>query len=305
MITHPATVLAFAAPAWWAAKHFRSPAVRSWQLSELPRQMAGVLHCRFDNSTNPNAPLTILLHGLIATGDIFGAHFDQLATTGPLLVPDLLGFGRSLDAKRCDFGPEAHLDALDEALDELGLGSRPIRIGAHSMGSAVGLRWLERRAGQVTSITCFGPPIYQTADAVNATIAESGLMARMFVANTTWAQAACNINCSHRSLAGLAAAVVSPDLPVPVARAASLHTWPAYRDAMEELVSNTRWAQLIGLAADLDIPVAALWGSGDTIGDQKYSSRLEHLESVFVPHAGHQLPLTHAPTCVQRLASAP
>ena len=135
------------------------------------------LQCRVGNVGDPNAPLTILLHGLIATGDIFGADFDQLATTGPLVVPDLLGFGQSLDETLSSFGPEAHLDALDKSLDDLDLTDRPIRIGAHSIGSAVALRWLERRPNQITSITCFGRPIYQNADAVDATIAELGLMA--------------------------------------------------------------------------------------------------------------------------------
>ena len=46
-------------------------------------------------------------------GDIFGAGFDRLAERHRVVVPDLLGFGRSLDEARTAFSVEAHLDALD------------------------------------------------------------------------------------------------------------------------------------------------------------------------------------------------
>lgn len=248
--------------------------------------------------------MTILLHGLVASGDIFGAQFDALSSEGPLVVPDLLGFGRSLDEERSTFTADDHLAALDEMLDQLCLADRPIRLGAHSMGSALAMQWLERRTDQVTSITCFGPPVYQDANGMNNTIIESGLMSRLFVANTSWAKAACRLNCSHRTLAGIAAAALTPSLPIPIARAASLHTWPAYRDAIEHVVSTTPWVKLIDIAQDLQIPMTAIWGSDDNVGDQKYASQIHHLQTITIPEAGHHLPLTHPAFCAKQISSA-
>lgn len=196
--------LSFAVPlgasaGMWGAKHRRSRAVKMWRPSTLPTRRAGPLHVR---TAGAGDTVTVLLHGLVATGDIFGAAFDQLADTTNLVVPDLLGFGRSIDETRNQFTPDDHLDALDHALDDLGLTDRPLKVGSHSMGSAIALRWIDRRRDQITSISCFGPPVYPHAAAVAATIASSGLMAQAFVANTGLAQLACRINCSHRRAAG-------------------------------------------------------------------------------------------------------
>jgi len=282
----------------WVAKHRQSAAVRTWRPSTIPSRRAGTLHVRTSGSGHT---VTVLLHGLAATGDIFGATFDQLAANTTLVVPDLLGFGRSIDGSRDQFTPEDHLDALDQALDDLGLTDRPLILGAHSMGSTIALRWLERRGDQIVSISCFGPPVYPDAIAVDGTIASMGPMARAFVANTKWAQLACRVNCSHRTAAGVTAAVVTPGLPWQIATAASLHTWPAYRDAMDFLIGDTDWKRTTDLAHELDVPVTFTWGSDDQIGDRGYAAELVGATVSEVPDAGHHLPLTHPGICVEQL----
>lgn len=91
----------------------------------------------------------------------FGAEFDPLANDGTLIVPDLLGFGRSLDESLRDFSAERHLDALDHLLDELGVGDRPVVVGAHSMGCALALRWAARRGGQIRRIVGWGAGVLE------------------------------------------------------------------------------------------------------------------------------------------------
>lgn len=283
----------------WVVKHWRSKAVQMWTASTLPARRAGPLHVRTDGTSDT---VTVLLHGLVATGDIFGATFDRLAERTTLVVPDLLGFGRSLDETREQFTAEDHLDALDDALEDLGLADRPLIVGAHSMGSALAVRWLERRQDQIKAIVCFGPPVYPDSDAVDETISSSGLMARAFVSNTKWAELACRVNCSHRTLAGMVAAMVTPELPKQIAKAASRHTWPAYRDAMDQLIAATDWVGLTDLASDLDVPVTMVWGSEDNIGDRFYASGLRGVKLLEIPDAGHHLPLTHGSFCVEQLS---
>ena len=102
----------------WLRRHRRSPAVRVWTPGSSRRIHAGPLAVRVLGDAEPT---TVLLHGLIGSGDVFGAGFDPLADHGGLVVPDLLGFGASMDLAREDFSLAAHLDALDAMASALGL----------------------------------------------------------------------------------------------------------------------------------------------------------------------------------------
>lgn len=287
---------------WWATRHLRSLAVRGWQPSRIPGESVGSLHVRHGGHADP---VVVLLHGLIATGDVFGAAFDSIADSSTLVVPDLLGFGRSLDESRGRFAPEDHLDALDEMLDALGIAGRPIIIGAHSMGGSVAVRWARRRGAQVQRVVCWGPPVYPDADAVDTALADSGVMTKLFVANTTWARIACEVNCAYRTPAGLAAAALSPSLPRPIARAASLHTWPAYRDAMDHLVAGTDWGHCLHTIDAAGTTVELTWGSNDRIGDRDHARTLRPASVEIVEGAGHHLPLTHGDRCRSQLFTDP
>lgn len=284
----------------WTLRHRRSIAVQAWTPSHLDAVHAGPLHVRTGGSTGP---VVVLLHGLIATGDIFGAPFDSITESSTLVVPDLLGFGRSLDEQRSSFTADEHLDALDAMLDDLGLTHRPLLIGAHSMGVALAVRWAARHGARCEAVVGFGAPVYPNTAAVHDTIAETGLMARAFVANTRWAQAACRLNCRHRKVAGLIAAASAPELPTCIARAASLHTWPAYRDAIDDVISATRWPKVLTeLVAD-GTSVELVWGTDDRIGDRSFAATLPGTSVAEIDNADHHLPLTHPTRCVDRLAS--
>lgn len=284
--------------AGWGLRHHRSPAVRKWQRSELGTRRAGPLHVRTGGSSSP---VVVLLHGLVATGYIFGATYDSLAQSSTLVVPDLLGFGRSLDEQRHSFTTGDHLDALDAALDDLDLADRPLLIGAHSMGVALAVRWAARHPDRCRAVVGFGAPVYPDASAVQDTIAAAGPMARAFVANTRWAEAACHFNCRHRTLAGFIAAAVTPELPTPISRAASLHTWPAYCDAIDDVVSATDWPRVLADLETSGTTVDLVWGADDRIGDCDFARGLPAVSVEVVIGADHQLPLSHPNSCVERL----
>ena len=289
---------AAASATWWQITHRSSPAVRGWRPSGLPDRRVGPLHVRAGGDAGP---LVVLLHGFLATGDVFGAAFDPLARTATVVVPDLLGFGRSLDETRSRFSPDDHLDALDDLIEDMDLGRQSIHIGAHSMGAAVAMRWAQRRGAQVQRIVCWGPPVYSDVGAVDRALADSGLITRLFVADTWWARAACRVNCRHRRLAGILATMLTPSLPVAVSRAASLHTWPAYRDAMDHLIADTDWDHLVGAVSRAGTSVRLVWGSADRIGDPDYARSLSGASVEIVRDAGHRLPMTHGHRCVSHL----
>ena len=146
--------------------------------------------------------------------------------------------------------------------------------------------------------------MHPDADAVGTALADSGLMTKLFVANTTWARMACEINCAYRTPAGLAAAALTPSLPLPIARAASLHTWPAYRDAMEHLVARTDWSHSLRAVGAGGTTVELTWGSHDRVGDRDHASTLPAASVRIIAGAGHHLPLTHPEICRTQLGES-
>lgn len=291
-----------AGAALWTTRHATAPAVRAWAPPVLPGRRWGRLYAR-SGGDGPSG--VVLLHGLVATGDVFGAAFDQLATDRRLVVPDLLGFGRSLDETRDSFGVGDHLDALDELADQTGLFEADrLIIGAHSMGASLALRWAGRHGERVDRVVCWGAPIYTSAEMARARISGS-VMARLFVLDTGSAQRACALSCAHRRAAGWVAAGLAPRHPVPVARSAALHSWPAYRDAMNQLVIGTDWADLLDELASSTAVVFAR-GSGDLVGDpaavQALAMVRDNTEIVTIPGAGHDLPMSRPDMCVDQLS---
>jgi pimeloyl-ACP methyl ester carboxylesterase len=277
----------------WTTAHLLSPAVRRWRPSTIPGRRYGPLFARAAGGAG--TPI-VLLHGLVSTGQVFGADFDALATRGPLIVPDLLGFGGSLDESRVDFGPETHLDALDELLVTLGVSDRPVIIGAHSMGAGLAVRWAARHPDRLGRLVCWGAPIYRSEADARATISAAGLMARLFVLDTEWAHRACALSCRHRAAAGWATAMCEPELPVPISRTMPLHTWPAYREAIAGLVMATEWSQLLPAIAQQS-ELSLVWGTEDRIGDRDFAADLTPDSVGLEPGADHHLPLSHGARC--------
>lgn len=88
-----AAILGLAAGSWWW-RHARSPMVQAWRPSVHRIQDHPPLAARTFGSGRDTI---LLLHGLGATGDYWGAAYDALGENHRVLIPDLLGFGRSLD----------------------------------------------------------------------------------------------------------------------------------------------------------------------------------------------------------------
>ena len=290
------------APMMWALTHARSPAVRDWAESPIPVRRCGALHARV-GGRGPEA--VILLHGLVSTGAVFGAGYDRLAATRRLVVPDLLGFGRSMDAQRSSFPLEVHLDALDDLAERCGLfESTRWTIGAHSMGSTLALHWAVRHPDRIGRVVCWGAPMRSGASTDRDTPATS-IPTWLLGPDTRLAERFCAISCRHRTAAGWLSAVGHPRLPVDVARAASLHTWPAYRDALRHLVIDPPWDQLIASCADAGISTQLVWGDRDHIADLSYPTRMatrsRRITVVSIPGGDHHLPLTHAEICMSQL----
>ena len=133
-------------------------------------------------------------------------------------------------------------------------------------------------------------------------------MARLFALDTGWAERACAISCRHRTAAGWLTAALEPTLPVPIARAVSLHTWPAYRDAMRHLVIETDWHDHLARLDANETSVELVWGTKDKVGDREFGRSLASTASgttvTLIANANHHLPMTHPGICLNQLTRA-
>ena len=283
--------IAVVAIAAWQAAHRSSPLVRRWHRSSFPRHTAGPLSVLDSGPTErPDEEAVVLLHGLGATGDYFGAFYDGLSRRRRVVIVDLLGFGHSLDEQRTEFGIDDHVEALDEALNALGLTRSRVTLAAHSMSSAIALVWADRNRDRTSHVYLWGPPIYAGEAAAQSVAGEYGFMGRLFVLDTKWAERACRINCWNRDLSGQMMALAAPRWPTEISSDASQHTWAAYHLSLRNLILDFNWTRVLPAG----VPVTVFHGADDPIGDQTHMTKLiGKAKIVNVPGADHHVALQH------------
>lgn len=246
-------------------------------------------------------PPIVLLHGLVASGIYWGGAYDCLADHHRLVVPDLLGFGRS-PRPASGYGPDDHADALGTCLDDLGV-AEPVVIGAHSLGGLVALRLAASRPERVAAIAAFGPPIYADPGAARAHVTATSPMGRLFVLPGRSAEWACRWVCDHRALAARIAALTHPRLPHEIAADSVQHTWASYSQTLEHVIvaaEATTWLDRIGC------PVHLVAGDHDPVADHGHLRRLAGTHdnvTLIEPSGRHQLPLTHPAECTRLIVA--
>lgn len=290
--------------AWFVAYRV-SPVVRAWRPGAGSRRQAGPLTVR---TTGAGERVIVLLHGLPASGDTFGAGFDALVQHGQLVIPDLLGFGRSQDAERTDFSLHEQLDALDAMLDALGLGSRRLVVAGHSMGGLLAWQWAARRADQVDAVVTWCTPLFaDRADAARRLNRKAPGLAWLGLPGPI-SRTICQQLCTRRPrLTQWLYALLYPRVPVVLSRQLTDHTWSSYAPAMSEIVldqHSTRTA--LRRLEDAGVPVVHAVGARDVLAPpdavQVLGQDVTALTVRTHPAGNHLLPLADPQWCVQVLA---
>ncbi len=285
------------AGAWWV-RHLSARAVRTWRPGRGRFVRAGRLVTRVAGS---GEPVFLLLHGLVASGETFGSAYDSLADAGTLVVPDLLGFSRSMDRGRGDFALDDHLDALDEMLATLGFSDARFIVGGHSFGGLLALHWAARHAWRVDRVVTWGAPLFRDEKEGRERLSEMGMLERLFAQDSKLARQSCEVMCAFRQTAGWLAIALSPDLPAAVSRRAVLHTWPAYRGAVEIFFDN--WRNALARLAEGQVPILLVAGTEDEsqVPDLREQLARDYstIETRTIPDAAHIITLTHAASCAK------
>ncbi len=287
----------------WVWRHQHSPAVAAWVSSRGSHQMAGALSVRTLGSADP---VVLLLHGMAAAGNSFGASYDAVAEIATVVVPDLLGFGGSMHTT----GPTdafAHIAALDAALAALGLEHRPTIVAGHSMGGALALRWAAAHTDRVRAVVTFGAPLYRNQAEADRRIAGMGRMEGLLAGDGPLPRAVCGWMCRHRTAASWLAVAYRPDLPVAVARSGVKHTWSTYTGSMNGLVRDTSWPIALELLDRAGVPVILSVGDADPVPVPGQAAELArtrfNVTHLRHRYADHSLPLTDPRWCTRLLTA--
>ena len=252
---------ALAVPGWWWLRHQRAAAVRVWAPGGGDVLRAGPLRVRVFGA---GETVILLLHGIIASGDSFGATYDDLGRSARVVVPDLLGFGGSMDtAGPCDVA--GHVAALDAALSALDLDQQPTTVVGHSMGGVLAIRWAATHPGRTRAVLTFGAPLYRTRAEADQRMGALGPMAALLAGTGRAAEAVCAWTCRHRSIASWLAVGSAPDVPVSIARGGVNHTWASYSVSLDSLVRDGGWAPALETLDERGIRVVIAEGARDPV----------------------------------------
>lgn len=302
---YQASVVGGLGAAAWIARHVTAPAVRGWSPGSGVRERLGRLQCRTHGEGSEGV---VLLHGLVSSGDQFGAQYDSVAQRARVLVPDLLGFGGSCDPASDSFTLDDHLQALEDAIEAAGLHRARLTFAGHSFGAILALHLAERRSSQADRVVMWSPPIASDPARAKAAIRRMGLFERLFALEGPLSRTACQWMCRHRRAAALLALIMNPTVPAELSLGSVRHTWPAYRDSMNSIVLDQRWEVAMRHLCDAQIPVVVAAGDHDDVSDDGFNRTLGRRHSNVTvrtppPGAGHLLPITHADWCVAQLYS--
>lgn len=284
----------------WGLWHARSSSVRRWQAGTGRSLRAGPLQVRVFGS---GPSVVVLLHGMAAAGNCFGAAFDRLGRSARVVVPDLLGFGGSMVAPGPVTGDD-HLAALDAMLRALA--GEPLVVAGHSMGGAVALRFAARHPGRVRAVVTLCAALYRDAAEADRRIAMMGPAEAVLAGDGPLPRKLCEWMCRYRTAAGWVAVAARPDLPVPVARAAVKHTWDSYRGAVDGLLRTPEWEPALHRLAAAGVPIILAEGRRDPVPvpgrAAEFAATTPSVRHLTHPDAAHLLPLSEGEWCATLIA---
>ncbi len=153
------------------------------------------------------------------------------------------------------------------------------------------------------AVVTWGAPLFRDEQEGRERLGEMGLLEKLFAQDSPLARKSCEWMCAHREASRLLAIVLLPDLPVAVSKRVVLHTWPAYRGAIEVFFAD--WRDAFGRLAKEKVPIKLVAGANDDSQvpglNERLARQYSNITARTVPDAAHIIALTHGIECVQDL----
>lgn len=252
-------------------------------------------------------PLVVLLHGLAGSGEEYGARWDALGDRARVVVPDLLGFGRSHAVPIEDYGVPDQLDSLDALLAGLETDAAPLIVG-HSMGAVLGLAWAARRGPTgARGVVAMAAPLYTDAAEADRTLADSDPVNKLMTAPGAWPARLCGALCGGPWWGKALYVAANPWYPPALAVEGVWHTFASYRRSLDLVLRTPVWRPALQRCLDEGVPVLLAGGATDRIvvsgRDVALAAQHPELRLERHPSAGHDLPISEPDWCVQLVES--
>jgi pimeloyl-ACP methyl ester carboxylesterase len=238
----------------------------------------------------------VLLHPLTGTFDYFGSAFDELGDPGPLVVPDLLGFGLSPHPDH-GYGPDEQVAALIISLDNLDLREPALWVG-HGVGAVLALRAAATHPERVRAVVAISPLLYRDPARARRHLRRLSPLELGGPFDRRLASAIYGGPGDRPRLAGRVARVWRVDLPGGGASLArpSLATYKETLDNCVLRADGWRWFEQITAPVHMVLPAK------DPVPDasllSELASRYPNVSLSILPFGDHRLPLTHPDGCL-------
>ncbi len=239
----------------------------------------------------------VLLHPLSGSAEYFGSAFDELGQPGPLVVPDLLGYGHSPRPEH-GYGPDQQVAAVVASLDHLGI-TRPALWVGHGLGAVLALRASATHPERVRAVVAISPLLYRDTVAARRHLRRLTPLELGGPLDRNLARAIYGGPGSPPRFAGQVARLWRMDLPGSAPSAPLAPPAAVYRETLDNCVFRAdgwRWFDQIS------VPVHMVLPAQDRVPDPELLSGLaEKYSNVtlsVLPFGDHRLPLTHPDGCL-------
>ena len=237
-------------------------------------------------------PLLLLIHGLAGGVSSWAKVAEILAAHHRVLIPDLLGFGRS-PWPDVQYTIDDHLAALERLLEDRDLGSEVLDIAGHSMGAVLAAEFAARHPGQVGQVTLVSLPYFHSAAEIHERAARMGPLARLTVSENWAARATCYAMCALRPLLVVPLPRIARRLPRSVVRDALQHNFSSISRSLQNVIIKHRPDVALSTLADRHLLLVH--------GDEDRAAPLENVRDLVarfpswrlevLAGAGHLLPI--------------
>lgn len=222
----------------------------------------------------------LFLHGLAGSGRFWQKVAKEIASDHEVIVPDLLGFGRS-PWPDVAYTLNDHLAALDRLLEDHGLLSRTFDIVGHSMGAVLGAELAASHREVVKHVVLVSLPYFKSEPDASAWVGGLGRLARMTLEGSWKGRLACRVMCSLRPLLKLTAPRFAPYLPGAIVQDFFQHNFTSVSGSLNNVIVRHR----------LDPALEALWQTPVTLihGVRDVTAPLDPVAELVKAFPGWQL----------------
>jgi pimeloyl-ACP methyl ester carboxylesterase len=215
------------------------------------------------------SPPLVLVHGLLGSGRYWEGVIPQLEKKHRLVVPDLLGFGKS-PWPRSGYTARDHLAALKGTID--GVTGEPVVLVGHSMGALLAVEYANAYRGGVRALVLVAPPLFSSEADFHHRIGRMSTLTRVFSVAPALAFLVCRMHEAVGSFGRALARWLHPERPAWVASDAAEHTWESFNGSIRHVILER---PLLDSLPKLEgVPVLIVYGTEDGLADGEELRRL-------------------------------